>query len=400
MEIISYIGFETDKKNFRFYLDKLSHILKKKNKSYYLNRSDLDYAKREASVKNVYSFKNFLIDLGRLISFVQENIKSVLISLLIILVALSLIISSVLIVNRSKNFTGPLTIDYNSEVKVLNDLMSSFVLDEKQEFLEDGTLVDLNNSLNAKNLFYQPVTYQNYVVKSGDTISGITKKFGLRNISTLIAVNDIDNVRQLAQGQKIKIPSIDGLVYTVKQGNSLQGIASKFNIPVEDLLDVNELESEKLFVGQTLFIPGAKMDSESLKKALGELFICPITDKFKISSHYGKRADPFTGVASSHTGVDLACPQGTPIRAAMSGQVLKVGTSRIFGNYIIITHNGGYQTLYAHLHKILCKKGTWVSQGTKIGLVGSTGYSTGPHLHFSAYKYGKLINPEPLIFKK
>ena len=83
----------------------------------------------------------------------------------------------------------------------------------------------------------KPVTFVNYRVQPGDTISGITKKFGLKNISTLIAVNDIDNVRTLCSGQKLKIPSIDGLIYTVQKGNTLAGLSTRFGVTIEDLLD-------------------------------------------------------------------------------------------------------------------------------------------------------------------
>ena len=177
----------------------------------------------------------------------------------------------------------------------------------------------------------------------------------------------------------------------------MQGISAKYNVTIEDLLDVNELESENLTVGQQLFIPGAKLDSNKLRDAMGDMFKCPITAKFRISSHFGRRADPFSGAASNHTGVDMACPTGTPVNASMGGKVAFVGYSNIFGNYIIMNHSNGYQTLYAHLSKVLTKKGIWVNQGTKIGLVGSTGYSTGPHLHFTVYKNGKLMDPLKLI---
>ena len=94
----------------------------------------------------------------------------------------------------------------------------------------------------------------------------------------------------------------------------------------------------------------------------------------------------------------MACPTGTPIQAAMSGRIMKVGNMhRIYGNYVIIDHGNGYQTLYAHMSKVLVAKGQWVSQGTRIGLVGSTGYSTGPHLHFTVYKNGKLVDPMTIL---
>ena len=210
-------------------------------------------------------------------------------------------------------------------------------------------------------------------------------------------MNGIDNVRTLMAGQKIRIPNQYGIVYTIQKGDSLNSISIKHRVSVEEIVDANELADEKLSAGGELFIPGARMDSASLKKAMGELFICPISQSYRISSYFGRRQDPFSGVLSEHTGVDLACPTGTPINATMSGKIVKTGWTTIFGNYVIINHGNGYQTLYAHMSKILCRTGQSVSQGTRIGLVGSTGYSTGPHLHFTVYKNGRLVDPLSLI---
>ncbi|MBP5519309.1 MAG: M23 family metallopeptidase [Treponema sp.] len=295
------------------------------------------------------------------------------------------------------NYTGPLLLESEGSVDIanLNRLMASFALEGTTDFDESGKILD--SALIANVSFTQPVSFQTYKVRAGDTISGIAKRFGLTNISTLISVNDIGNVRQLAAGQKLKIPSIDGVIYTVKSGDSLALIIKKFNVRLEQLLDVNELTSETLSAGQQLFIPGAAMDPASLKNALGELFRLPIAAKFRYSSPFGYRIDPIAGVKSFHTGTDLACPTGTPILAAMSGKVTTTGINRIYGNYVIIDHGNGYQTLYAHMSKIIASKGQWVSQGTRIGLVGSTGYSTGPHLHFTVYKNGKLVDPKTVL---
>ena len=258
--------------------------------------------------------------------------------------------------------------------------------------LEDGSV------LSASSIhFGEPVTFQTYTVKSGDSISTISRKFGLSNISTLIAVNDISNVRTLRSGQKLRIPSMDGLVYTVQSGDSLNSLSVKYHVSVEEILDANDLTSDTLARGMSLFIPGAKMDTMSLKKAMGELFVYPITAAWRLTSRFGPRKDPFTGVASSHTGIDMACPTGTPIRAALSGKVAYVGWSNVFGNYVIINHGNGYQTLYGHMSKTLVKKGQSVDQSTRVGLVGSTGYSTGPHLHFTVYKNGNLVDPMSLL---
>jgi len=287
-----------------------------------------------------------------------------------------------------------------SQLNYLDEAMFDFALDGEAFYDSEGNVLDSDNlPIVSNKSFREPVTYSTYTVKNGDTISGISVKYGLSNISTLIAVNNIGNVRSLSVGQKLKIPSIDGLVYTVKQDDTIIGISLKYNVAVEELLDVNDLSSETLTVGSTLYIPGAKLDAESLQKAMGEMFICPLSVSYRLTSKFGSRADPFTGVASNHTGIDMACAKGTPIKAAMSGSVIYTGYSSLYGNYVILKHYDGYQTLYAHMNQIIAKKGSYVSQGSTIGLVGSTGYSTGPHLHFSVYKNGKLVDPMSVIKK-
>lgn len=313
-------------------------------------------------------------------------------------------VSSVKIRSYMQSFASPLEMkpDFDCEEEVLRVAMSKFAMENTElSFDENG------NVLGEDGIAITPssvsvgtaVSYSTYKVKSGETVSSISKKFGLSNISTLIAVNGIDNVRTLRAGQKLKVPNQDGLIYSVKKGDSLNVLSVRFKTSVEEILDVNDLSSKDLFAGQELFIPGARMESEALKKAMGELFVNPIASKYRITSYFGRRPDPFTGVASNHTGIDMACPTGTAIRASMSGKVAYVGWSNVFGNYVIINHGNGYQTLYAHMSKTLCRTGQYVGQGTRIGLVGSTGYSTGPHLHFTVYKNGALVDPLSLIKK-
>ena len=353
-------------------------------------------------IKPKASVKVTVMGIGRGISAVQEfvahNVKKIGITLAVVAVFVAAGIGLAMVKQHFDNYTGALQLpgSDSSDIETLNKLMATFALEGAIEVDESGNLVD---SVATTISYTQPVTYHNYSVRSGDTISGITRKFGLRNISTLISVNDISNVRQLGAGQKLKIPSIDGIIYTVKKGDSLESIVKKYNVKLATILDVNELNTDVLSAGQQLFIPGAAMDSKSLKEAMGELFIMPLKSKFRWSSSYGKRIDPIAGVSSFHTGTDMACPTGTPIYAAMSGTIATAGVSRVYGNYVIIEHGNGYQTLYAHMSKIIATKGQWVSQGTKIGLVGSTGYSTGPHLHFTVYKNGKMIDPMTILKK-
>jgi murein DD-endopeptidase MepM/ murein hydrolase activator NlpD len=246
-------------------------------------------------------------------------------------------------------------------------------------------------------VFTNPVSYATYTVQRGDTISGLSVCFGLKNISTLIAANSTSNVREIYSGQKLKVPSLDDLNYTLAQSDTLAALSVRYNIAVEDLLDVNDLASDTLMAGQVIFVPGAELDSTALRKALGELFASPVRGSYRLTSGFGYRADPFTGVKQHHNGLDMAAPLGTPVRSTMSGRVVTTAWSNIYGNYIIINHGNGYQTLYGHLSKIQVQKDQAVNQGTQIGLVGSTGYSTGPHLHFTVYRNGKLINPATVL---
>ena len=352
-------------------------------------------------VSGPFSLKIFFMELGRDLSefagLIAKNLPKILLSSILIAALIAAVYGVFRAGDYFENFTGPLTIQATdgSDIENLNKIMSDFALETAAEADEDGNIADAKIVL--PNRFTSPVSYQTYKVQNGDSISTIARKFGLTNVGTLISVNDISNVRQLAAGQKLKIPSIDGIIYTVKSGDSINTIVEKNKISLKELLDVNDLTTEVLHAGQQLFLPRAALDQKTLKTAMGDRFILPISAKFRWSSPYGWREDPIAHVRSFHTGTDMACPTGTPILASMSGKVITTGVNRVYGNYVIIDHGNGYQTLYAHMSKIIAQKGQWVSQGTRIGLVGSTGYSTGPHLHFTVYKNGKMINPLTIL---
>ena len=122
-------------------------------------------------------------------------------------------------------------------------------------------------------------------------------------------------------------------------------------------------------------------------------FKCPIWSSYYISSGYGWRIHPITHTRRFHDGVDLACPAGMPIHAGDKGLVLYAGWQGVYGKTIIVDHGSGISTMYAHCSRFAVSKGQTVKQGQVIGYVGSTGWSTGPHLHFGVRKYGKPINP-------
>jgi len=231
----------------------------------------------------------------------------------------------------------------------------------------------------------------NYKVKKGDSVSKIAADFSV-SMDAIIASNGISNARALREGETLRIPNMDGIPYTVKSGDSLSKISKSMGVPLEAILDANDIQSDVINAGMTLFIPGARMNKDDLALALGELFIYPLKGS-RLTSSFGWRNDPISGERRHHAALDLAAPQGTVVWAAMDGKVSALGYNATYGNYIILTHSGGYQTMYGHLYSFAVKKGDTVSQGTKIGTVGSTGYSTGPHLHFAVYKNSVAVNP-------
>ncbi len=229
-----------------------------------------------------------------------------------------------------------------------------------------------------------------YTVKRGDTLSGIAQRFRL-NLDTIISYNNIRDARALRAGTRLEVPSSDGIKYTVRRGDALSVIARRFGVPLNGILDWNDLDSELILPGAELFIPNARLGEMELNRVLGRLFIFPT--RGRVTSRFGNRKDPFTGVRRFHNGLDIANRAGTAIHAAMSGRVAMLGYNPNFGKYIILSHPEGFQTLYGHLSQFRVSRGERISQGQTIGIMGNTGYSTGPHLHFSIFRRGEPVDP-------
>jgi murein DD-endopeptidase MepM/ murein hydrolase activator NlpD len=264
----------------------------------------------------------------------------------------------------------------------------------------DAALIQETENLEAGVLepeaFSKPrlLLYDTYTIQKGDMISSLAEGFGL-NQDTLISVNSIKNTRLIQPGQVLKVPNQDGIFYTVKKDDTLENIAEKYKAEPEAIQIVNELFSENPRPGVALFIPGAQLDWTERQEINGDLFIWPI--RGYITSLYGYRRSPFTGVRQFHSGLDIGSPAGTSIKAAMAGRVSAVGWDDVLGNFVVISHHSGYRTLYGHMSAIKAKSGALVTAGETIGYVGSTGLSTGPHLHFTVYKNGVTVNPRALM---
>jgi murein DD-endopeptidase MepM/ murein hydrolase activator NlpD len=229
-----------------------------------------------------------------------------------------------------------------------------------------------------------------YATRAGDTISTIASRFKL-NVDTVVSWNGVRDARAIRVGTLLAIPNANGLKYAVRRGDTLQGIALSSGVTLNDILDWNRLSSSVISVGQELFLPGARMRPNDLNRILGNLFMYPVWGR--ISSYFGERSDPFTGTERMHNGIDIVGKPLTAIAAAMAGTVADVGFNYNYGNYVILKHTGFYQTLYGHLTRYSVKRGEKVQQGQTVGELGSTGYSTGPHLHFSIFHNGEAVDP-------
>ena len=231
-----------------------------------------------------------------------------------------------------------------------------------------------------------------YVVRKGDSISQIATMFGV-SVDTILWANDLKKGEKLTEGDVLLILPISGLEHTVTKGQTLQSIAKLYKADVNDIIQSNDIALDTpLAVGDTLMIPNASKTEEKAKPAKSTTTNTKAKKTYETypAGNLAGFINPVPGYRLSqgiHDGnaVDLAIPKGTPIHASASGKVIfaKMGYNGGFGGLVIIAHPNGTQTLYAHQSKLASRAGDQVSQGEVIGYVGSTGHSTGPHVHFS-----------------
>jgi murein DD-endopeptidase MepM/ murein hydrolase activator NlpD len=229
-----------------------------------------------------------------------------------------------------------------------------------------------------------------YTVRPGDSLFGIAAKFGVP-VDGIISASDLKNARYIQPGMVLRVPRMKGIMYKVKRGDNLSSIAVRYGARVNDIADINDLSGETIRPGQELFVPGASLSEWERAIALGTFFKMPA--RGRLTSKVGFRIDPFTGKMAYHAGIDISGRVGTPVRAAQYGRVWFVGDYGGYGKTVIIVHPDGYRTLYAHLNRILVQKGQAVKLDEKIGSIGNTGRSTGPHLHFEIHRYNTIVDP-------
>lgn len=386
-------------------------------------------------------FKNFQFKHTALINFTRKYLAGIVVSIIIVGTTTSNIFAqnlstdeyaqrtllSTIIKSDESNFSDvieekantarkPKTLSYVSDQETLqepiNNNTGSQDAGEVVGLSPDATSLVILNSSEEDFDIPAPTRTSNveYIVKSGDTLSGIAEQFDV-TVNTILWANNLTWNSMIKPGTKLVILPSSGIDYEIKKGDNLNSIAKKYQANLDKILAYNNLNNaSEIKVGDLIFIPEGikptqvvssyKQPTVSNKPQSGsnvysDKEVAPASDlsmntKFlwpvlshRITQYYSWR----------HTGLDIGDKTGNPIYAADDGKVERSGWSTGYGYNVVINHGGGLQTLYGHASQLLVKDGESVSRGQVIALVGSTGWSTGPHLHFEVRVSGSRKNP-------
>ncbi len=237
-----------------------------------------------------------------------------------------------------------------------------------------------------------------YEVLGGDTLASIGKKFDI-SVDTIKWANNL-KTDTIKPGQMLKIPPVTGVVHKVASGDNVYSIAKKYSTDAQKIVnfpfnDFADLDTFSLTQGQILYVPDGVIEEEK-PKYIAQRTVTQIQAGVKGTSNF---IWPASGAISQypvwyHMAVDIENASAPPILAADTGTVTYSGCLQWgYGCHIIVDHDNGYQSLYAHMSSLGVSAGEAVSQGQTIGRMGSTGRSTGTHLHFEVRSGGTLLNP-------
>lgn len=250
-------------------------------------------------------------------------------------------------------------------------------------------------------------------VQKGDSLSRIAQRT-LGNAGRWREIYEankdkISNPNVIHPGQVLRLPGSSAPApapapsgsYTVQRGDTLSKIAQRTLGSAGRWAEIFALNKDKIsnpnivWPGLTLRLPGGASAPAPAPSAPSGQLAWPVRGRH--SSPFGMRKHPITGQHKLHTGMDIAAPSGTPVVAARGGRVTFAGWSGGYGNYVVVDHGNGLQTAYAHLSAINVRAGQQLNTGTQLGRVGSTGMSTGPHLHFEVKRNGQFVDPHGML---
>jgi murein DD-endopeptidase MepM/ murein hydrolase activator NlpD len=233
------------------------------------------------------------------------------------------------------------------------------------------------------------VTIDQCTVRQGDDLFSIAARCSIP-YSALVSLNRLTSPQGLEEGQVILLPSSPGLFVPENPVSDIELIMTGARLDTQPSVElrINTAGRNERFH----FFPGLDFTSTERTFFLNPGFRFPLRN-YRVTSTFGIRRNPVTGNIGFHEGIDLAAPEGTEVFAIADGVVTEIGDDPIYGIYIIITHQNRLTSLYGHLQRVETTLRSTVRSGTLIGRVGSTGQSTGPHLHFELRHDGRAVDP-------
>ena len=324
-----------------------------------------------------------------------EKLKDVIVALLIVKrgkYSTSFLNTSFIMIVAAAVVGGPIIAQNNPFIRALEQTPSSY----------QASIVSYNpyeSSLSTVISVKPRDKIENYKVVSGDTLASIAKKFDI-SVDTIKWANNL-KTETIKQGDILKIPPVTGVVHKVVSGDNIYSIAKKYGVEAQNILnfpfnDFADLETYTLMPGQVIYVPDGVIEEEKPKGYEYAPQYAQIKAGIRGSSNF---IWPTSGGITQypvwyHMALDIANSAAPPVLASDTGTVTFAGCIQWgYGCHIIINHANGYETLYGHLSSIAVSPGQAVSQGQQIGTMGSTGRSTGTHLHFEIRSGGSLLNP-------
>jgi murein DD-endopeptidase MepM/ murein hydrolase activator NlpD len=259
-----------------------------------------------------------------------------------------------------------------------------------------------------ENVSFEGVELRMVTIMHGDNFWKIAREYGV-NIDTLISANPYWQTLNARENQTVIVPTQKGVLHFICDFSQIGSVAKIYGVEPGQVLiqKIPFLYRLYSWISENkrpiaVFVRNARPEESMMKEnlakqfAVREMFRSPLGGRY--SSFFGQRLDPIVHTGQFHNGVDIAALMGTPVGAACDGVVSDTGWMGGFGNAVVVDHRNGYRTLYGHLSLIGVRRGQSVRAGQFVGRVGSTGWSTGPHLHFTLWQNGRYINPMQVLW--
>lgn len=250
----------------------------------------------------------------------------------------------------------------------------------------------LGNNMEALQRLAQRLTIYRYQIKPGDDIFSIAARCTLP-YESIVTLNRIAHPTLLQNGKELLLPSLPALFIPNEAETDLERLITGAHAEQKGFSIRAYPEGKAL---DFFCLPDQDFSGTERAFFLNAAFRYPLP-VIRITSVFGLRENPVTGTVKVHEGLDLAAPIGTPVYTCRDGVVTSINKDPTYGNYVVVTHEGGWASLYGHLATVLTSLRSHVHSGALIGTVGVTGQTTGPHLHFELRQDGKARDPVPLL---